>query len=77
MKNVTITVDEQVAEWARVWAARHNTSVSGMVGDMLAERMRQEEGYQAAMRRFLSTKPVPLGIAGERYPSREVLHERE
>ena len=77
MKNVTITVDEDVAQWARVWAAHHNTSVSRMVGEMLAERMRQEEGYEAAMRQFLSAKPVPLGTPGEPYPGRDTAHERD
>ncbi len=76
MKNVTITVDEEVARWARVWAAKHNTSVSRLVGEMLAERMRQEEDYAAAMRQFLSTKPVPLGKPGAHYPDRDAVHER-
>jgi plasmid stability protein len=49
MKNVTITLDEDVARWARVWAARHDTSVSRISGELLQEHMRQEEGYEAAM----------------------------
>ena len=48
-----------------------------MVGEMLAERMHQEDDYETAMRQFLSNTPVPLGIAGERYPSRDALHERD
>ena len=28
MKNVTITLDPEVARWARVYAAQHDTSVS-------------------------------------------------
>jgi hypothetical protein len=27
MNNVTITLEEEVARWARVWAAGHNTCV--------------------------------------------------
>ena len=76
MKNVTITVDEQVAEWARVWAARHNTSVSKLLGELLAERMREETGYEATMRRFLSRRPTRLKNEGESYPHRNELHER-
>lgn len=48
MKNVTITVDDQVLEWARVEAARRGTSVSRMVGDFLAEMQRREDAYERA-----------------------------
>ncbi|WP_298434646.1 CopG family transcriptional regulator [Ottowia sp.] len=53
MKNVTITVDDGVLEWARVEAARRGSSVSRMVGEMLAEKMRQEDAYAQAMRSAL------------------------
>ena len=35
MKNVTVTMDDEVADWARLEAARRNTSVSRLVGEML------------------------------------------
>ena len=41
MRNVTITMEEEVADWARMEAARRNTSVSRLVGELLAEKMRQ------------------------------------
>ena len=53
MKNVTITVDDAVLEWARVEAARRGSSVSRMVGEMLAEKRRQEDAYAQALRRAL------------------------
>ena len=53
MKNVTITVDEAVLEWARVEAARRGSSVSRMVGEMLAEKMRQEDASAQARRSAL------------------------
>ena len=37
MKNVTITVEEPVLEWVRVEAAKRNSSVSRLVGEMLAD----------------------------------------
>ena len=43
MKNVTITVEESVLEWARIEAAKRNSSVSRLVGEMLADKMRQED----------------------------------
>ena len=38
MKNVTITLDEDTAQWIRVQAANRATSVSRVVGEMLRER---------------------------------------
>lgn len=75
MKNVTITLDEKVAEWARVWAAKSNTSVSRLVGELLKQKMQDESGYKVAMNQFLSRNPVPLKKSGG-YPKREERHER-
>ena len=76
MKNVTITLDEKVAAWARVRAAKRETSVSRLVGEMLREKMLQEERYQAAMQHYLSQPPRRLKQAGTGYPERKDLHER-
>jgi hypothetical protein len=75
MKNVTITLDEEVARWARIWAAEHDTSVSRLVGDLLHQRMLEEQGYQASMKQYLGAKPKRLKRSGK-YPSRQELHER-
>lgn len=76
MKNVTITLEEDVARWARVWAAEHDTSVSRMLGDELKKKMQSDQQYQRAMRRFLARKPGKLKAAGRAYPSRDSLYER-
>lgn len=76
MKNVTITLDEKTAAWARVYAAKHNTSVSRMVGEMLEQRMDELLAYDQAMRAFLARAPVRLKRAGKRYPIRDELHDR-
>ena len=76
MKNVTITLDEETAVWARVYAAEHNMSVSRMVGDLLRLHRGEMQAYDEAMRRFLSKTPVKLSRTGGRYPSRSDLHDR-
>ncbi len=76
MKNVTITLDEETAAWARVYAAERNVSVSRLVGDMLRERMQGAREYDEAMRRFLAKKPVRLSRSNQRYPARDQLHDR-
>ena len=75
MKNVTITLDEKVAAWARIRAAERETSVSRLVGDMLEERMLEEESYQASMQHYLSRSPRLLKKPGTKYPGREKLHD--
>lgn len=75
MKNITISVDEEVAEWARVFAARQGGSVSRIVGELLRARMLQEEGYARAMSDWMSCPPSPLKRNGG-YPTRDDLHER-
>ncbi len=76
MKNVTITLDEEVARWARIKAAEQDTSVSRLVGEMLREKMASEHSYQSSMKRYLSRKPSPLSRRGVKYPTREEIHER-
>jgi hypothetical protein len=39
LRNVTVTLEEDVAQWARIEAARQDTSVSRMLGEILKERM--------------------------------------
>lgn len=76
MKNVTITLDEKTAAWARVYAAQRDMSVSRLIGDMLRRRMQQVREYDEAMRRFLAKRPVRLGRPGQRYPTRDESHDR-
>lgn len=76
MKNVTITLDEDVARWARIRAAEKDTSVSRLVGNLLKEKMQEEADYALAMEQYLAIQPVALKQIGDRYPRREDLHER-
>ncbi|UCG85258.1 MAG: hypothetical protein JSW71_15135 [Gemmatimonadota bacterium] len=76
MKNVTITLDEEVARWARIRAAELDTSVSRMLGDMLRDRMERDQAYQLASKQYLSRKPKVLNESRKPYPARDQLHER-
>ena len=76
MKNVTIVLEEEVARWARVWAARHDTSVSRMLGEELKRKMRAEADYERAKRRFFAHEPAELKPIGSSYPDRASLYER-
>jgi len=75
MKNVTVTLEEEVALWVRVRAAEQNQSVSRYLGDMLRKQMTEENTYEEAMDRFLSRKPSRI-TDSDSYPARETLYER-
>jgi hypothetical protein len=74
LRNVTVTLEEQIARWARIEAAKKDTSVSRLLGEILKERMLEVEGYEGSMRRALARKPF-LKTDG-RYMSREETHDR-
>jgi hypothetical protein len=74
-RNITIALEENLARWARIEAARSDTSVSRFLAEILKERMMQKGDYEAAKRRALARKPF-LKTDG-RYLSREQAHDRE
>ena len=75
MKNVTITVEESALEWARIEAAKRNSSVSRLVGEILTEKMRQEDAYAQAMRGWMS-KERRWVSDGAQYPGRAQTYDR-
>lgn len=88
MRNVTISLDDETARWARVRAAQCDKSLSRYVAELLSrERHREPEApptdgpvdvtepeYQAAMKRYLSGPLFDLGI--DPRPTREELYDR-
>ncbi|MBI2690289.1 MAG: CopG family transcriptional regulator [Acidobacteria bacterium] len=75
LKNVTITLSEEAAHWARKKAADENTSVSRLVGRMIEDQMRLGDAYWQAYERW---KKLPA--SGEKSAknrlSRSESHER-
>ena len=74
MKNVTVTMEDHVADWARMEAARRNTSVSRLIGELLAEKMRHDDAYERAMREVLEFKS--MGSSNAPYMSRDEANDR-
>ena len=77
MKNVTITLDEEVARWARIRAAEGDTSLSRLVGELLRQKMLDEGNYQTSMQNYLAKSARVLKKQGDTYPDREILHDRQ
>jgi hypothetical protein len=74
MKNVTITLDEAVARWARIEAAKAGKSLSRFVGDRLSADMQKSGVDRAAIERYL-TGPAWPSVGGA-LPKRDDLYDR-
>ena len=75
VKNVTVTMEEDVARWARIEAAKREMSLARFVAALLRERTDADRVYDLAMRAYLSTKSAG-DSQGRGLPSREEIHER-
>ena len=71
---MTISLEEEVARWARIRAAEENSSVSRLIADMLRARMQQHERFERARRDFQRLRSAV--ISSGPYPRREDLHDR-
>ena len=76
MKNVTITLPEDLARWVRVRAAEEERSVSKWIAELLDGMRRQEDEYDVAMKQFLAIEPRKREWVDGRTPTREELHDR-
>jgi plasmid stability protein len=76
MKNITVSVPDEVYRRARIRAAERDTSVSALVRDFLARLGQKESDFE---RRRRLQKEVPATVrrfrAGDRL-SREQVHDR-
>lgn len=77
MKNITVSVSEDVYRAARMWAAEHDTSVSALVAEYLGSLARggggEFERLEAQQRRI---QAEIQGFSASRHPGREDVHER-
>ena len=80
MKNITVSVEDEVYHRARMWAAERRTSVSAMVRQMLADVAEEETPFEKLRReeRELRDRLRSRGVrfaAADRL-SRDALHDR-
>jgi hypothetical protein len=75
MNKITIAIGEDVVRWGRRGAAERETSLSRLVGELLREKMTEEENYQTARRQYLSQPLKALKNPEGNYPQRYELHE--
>ena len=70
MKNVTITVEDATLEWIRIEAAKRNTSISRLVGEMLTDKMQFDDAYARASREWVADTSS-FNSGGKVYAQRE------
>ncbi len=76
MKNVTVTLDEETALWARLEAARRDISVSSLIRQLLTDHMGGRVAYEGAKARYLARSGSELSKQGGGGARREELHDR-
>jgi hypothetical protein len=75
VKNVTITLPDDVALQARIWAEEGDVSLSRFLAQILSDRMQRASIYQRAQEDFFSREPVVLREDPRPYPTRSDVHE--
>jgi predicted transcriptional regulator len=75
-QNITVQLDHETIRRAKVIAAQRGTSVSQMLADTIAERVREEDRYEAARSRAVALLRRGLHLGGKLRATREELHER-
>ena len=76
LKNLTITAEEKVLRWLKHEAVEKGVSVSKLVGEILADKMRGQDSYWQAYESWKKLKPI-AGLDASKRPSREEIHERD
>jgi hypothetical protein len=76
VKNVTLTIDEDLLIEARVLAARRRTSVSALVREQLQRLVGGDRGRRRSwlgVKHLFDTPRLRIGL---RLPTRDEIHER-
>lgn len=76
MRNITLSVDEEVLAAVRRHAAEHNSTVNALVREYLTNLAGQEDRAKRARARLRQLSRQSKGRLGRKTWSREELHER-
>jgi hypothetical protein len=75
LRNVTVTLEEDVAQWARIEAARRDTSVSRLLGELLKERMSTHSGSAAEAAKRLANFGKRHGLSLRGLKIKDLINE--
>ncbi len=75
-QNLTVSLDRDTIQKAKIVAARRSTSISGLVASQIEILVGEEEAYERAERQALSLLDQGFHLGGVVRASRDELHER-
>lgn len=75
-RNITLSLNEDLIQKARVLAARRHRSVSALLREELSRLVVEDEAYETAKRAALERLEQGAHLGGGPLPSRDELHER-
>jgi len=75
-QNLTICLDRQAIQKAKIIAARRSTSISGLLAHQIEVLIGEEEAYERAERQAMTLLDQGFHLGGVIRVSRDELHER-
>jgi hypothetical protein len=75
-QNLTISLDRQAIQKAKIIAARRSTSISGLLAHQIELLIGEEEAYERAERQAMTLLDQGFHLGGVIRVSRDELHER-
>ena len=76
MKNITVTVDDEIYRRARVRAAELDTSVSAQVKQFLEQFAQKETEFERLLKLEQKVRAEIVGFSASERLSRDELHDR-
>ena len=75
-QNLTVSLDREIIQKARVVAARRSSSISGLLARQIEILVGEEEAYERAERQAMALLEQGFHLGGKIVASRDELHER-
>jgi hypothetical protein len=75
-QNVTVSLDRQIIQKAKIIAAQRSTSISGLLAQLVQSLVGEEEAYGRSKRQAMALLDQGFHLGGGTRPSRDELHER-
>jgi hypothetical protein len=73
--NITLKIDEDLLQEARLWAAQEGIYVSALLSRHLEKLVRERKGYEGAQRRALARLKKGMKLSWQGPSTRGELHE--
>ena len=75
-QNLTISLDRQIIQKAKIIAARRSTSIGDLLARQIESLVREEETYELARQQAMTLLDKDFHLGGAARASRDDLHER-